>query len=144
MWFISILHMGTNVYVVEVQFSSEQKMLVEGLGPALTQTRKDVYCTGDWENESRFLPRHLKMPWLGNTNIFLFQFPFSFCLLHLVGHCWLLLLGTMLYTLINKSKPSLAVSLGTRTPMLGEVQASREPGAESLCCVLPWNQVVSS
>lgn len=37
MLFISTLHIGTDVYIVEFKFSSEQKMLVESLGPALTQ-----------------------------------------------------------------------------------------------------------
>lgn len=90
MLFISTLHIGTDVYIVEFKFSSEQKMLVESLGPALTQERKDVYWARGKAPSS--ISQHSKTPQWGSTSIFSSCFPFSFFLLHFFDHCCLVLL----------------------------------------------------
>lgn len=76
------MHIGTNVYIVEVEFQSEQKMLAESLDPAFTQKKKDVYHPGDCENDPSSFSHRFKVPPLGNTNIFSFSFPSLFFLLH--------------------------------------------------------------
>lgn len=120
MLFISTLHIGTDVYIVEFKFSSEQKMLVESLGPALTQEGRILLSQGERQS-TQFLITAFRNATVREHERFLFQFPFSCFLLHFFDHCCLVLCCAVRCVLTDQPQP------GAPLPGLHSAAGSSRP-----------------